>query len=60
MLGPGERLELWADFSQYPVGSESTLVSLPFDAGAMGGGRMGGGMMGSGCRVCPTAPGFLF
>lgn len=57
MLGPGERLELWADFSQYPVGSESTLVSLPFDAGAMGGGRMGGGMMGSGAGL-PNGAGF--
>lgn len=46
MLGPGERIELWADFSNYPVGSETALVSLPFDAGMMGGGRMGGGMMG--------------
>ena len=43
MLGPGERLELWADFSKYPVGSELYLMSLPFDAGAMGGGRMGAG-----------------
>ena len=57
MLGPGERLELWADFSQYPVGSEFTLVSLPFDAGAMGGGRMGGRMMGSGAEL-PNGAGF--
>jgi FtsP/CotA-like multicopper oxidase with cupredoxin domain len=57
MLGPGERLELWADFSQYPVGSELTLASLPFDAGAMGGGRMGRGMMGSG-TVLPNGAGF--
>ena len=48
MLGPGERLELWADFSRYPVGSEAALVSLPFEGGMMGGGRMGGGMMGGG------------
>jgi FtsP/CotA-like multicopper oxidase with cupredoxin domain len=46
MLGPAERLELWVDFSRYPVGSETALVSLPFDAGAMAGGGMGGGMMG--------------
>jgi len=46
MLGPGERIELWADFSSYPVGSETALVSLPFDAGMMGGGGMGRGMMG--------------
>lgn len=57
MLGPGERLEVWADFSQYPVGSESALVSLPFDAGAMGGGRMGGGMMGSAAGL-PNGAGF--
>ena len=57
MLGPGERLELWADFSQYPVGSEATLLSLPFDAGAMGGGRMGGGMMGSTAGL-PNGAGF--
>jgi FtsP/CotA-like multicopper oxidase with cupredoxin domain len=32
MLAPGERLELWADFGERPVGSETSLVSLPFDA----------------------------
>ncbi|UCD82255.1 MAG: multicopper oxidase family protein [Desulfobacterales bacterium] len=61
MLGPGERLELWADFSRYPVGSESTLVSLPFDAGAMAGGRMGGGMMGrmmGSAAALPNGAGF--
>ena len=52
MLGPGERLELWADFSRYPVGSELALVSLPFDAGAMGGGMMGSG------AVLPNGAGF--
>jgi FtsP/CotA-like multicopper oxidase with cupredoxin domain len=57
LLGPGERLELWADFSKYPVGSELTLVSLPFDAGAMGGGMMKRGMMGSG-TVLPNGAGF--
>jgi FtsP/CotA-like multicopper oxidase with cupredoxin domain len=46
-LGPGERLELWVDFSSYPVGYETMLVSLPFDAGVAGG-PMGGGMMGGG------------
>ena len=63
MLGPGERLELWADFSKYPVGSETALVSLPFDAGALAGGRRGGGMMGGmmGSRLpCRTAPVFRF
>ncbi len=43
MLGPAERIELWADFSRYAVGTETALVSLPFDAGMMGGGMMGGG-----------------
>ncbi|MCF8078020.1 MAG: multicopper oxidase domain-containing protein [Desulfobacterales bacterium] len=44
-LAPGERIELWADFSSGPVGYETALVSLPFDAGAAGGGGMGRGMM---------------
>ena len=51
MLGPGERIELWADFSSYSVGSETALVSLPFDAGVTGGGRRGRGMMGSGAAL---------
>jgi len=40
MLGPGERIELWADFSGLLVGTERTLQSLEF-SGAEGGG-MGG------------------
>jgi FtsP/CotA-like multicopper oxidase with cupredoxin domain len=44
-LSPGERLEIWADFSDSPVGFETSIISLPFDAGGMGGGRMGRGMM---------------
>jgi FtsP/CotA-like multicopper oxidase with cupredoxin domain len=51
MMGPGERLELWVDFSRYPVGSETALISLPFDGGMPGGGRMGRGMMGSGAAL---------
>ncbi len=46
-LAPGERVEVWADFSGRTTGSEMRLVSLPFsgfDSG--GGGMMGGGMMG--------------
>ena len=52
MLAPGERIDLWLDFSGRPVGSELVLYSLPF-RGAMppmyermrkGGGMMGGGM----------------
>jgi FtsP/CotA-like multicopper oxidase with cupredoxin domain len=48
MLGPAERVELWADFSRYPVGARTALVSLPFDTGMMGGGMRGGGRMGRG------------
>ncbi|MGZ9165615.1 MAG: multicopper oxidase family protein [Anaerolineales bacterium] len=43
-MGPGERVELWADFSGRSVGSEMKLVSLPFTD--FSGGMMGGGMMG--------------
>lgn len=62
MLAPGERLDVWADFSGRPKGSELTMRSLPFSGvvpmmtehrmgrgrrGGMGG-RMGGmGMMGA-------------
>jgi FtsP/CotA-like multicopper oxidase with cupredoxin domain len=35
MLSPGERIELWADFSSRPAGAELTLQSLVF-AGAEG------------------------
>jgi len=44
-LGPGERLEIWVDFSDRPVGFKTALISLPFDPGGTGGGRMGRGMM---------------
>jgi len=55
MLAPGERLELWADFSGHVVGDELKLISqafsgaeglVPASGGAMGG-MMHGGMMGS-------------
>ena len=53
-LAPAERIDLWLDLSDRPVGTEMVLRSLPF-AGAesgmmMGGGMsrgMGGGMMGT-------------
>jgi FtsP/CotA-like multicopper oxidase with cupredoxin domain len=46
-LAPGERVELWADFSGRTMGSEMRLVSLPFSGfSSSGGGMMGGGMMG--------------
>ena len=57
MLGPAERLELWVDFSRYPVDSETALISLPFEGGMLGGGRMGRGMMGSGAAL-PNGAGF--
>ncbi len=41
-LAPGERVELWADFSGR-TGSEMRLVSLPFSGFSSGGGMMGGG-----------------
>ena len=41
-LAPGERIELWADFSDSPLGFETGLVSLPFDPGASGRGMMMG------------------
>ena len=43
-LAPGERVELYADFSADPVGTQRRLVSLAFE----GGGRGMGGMMGGG------------
>ena len=56
-LSPGERLEIWADFSDSPVGFETSIISLPFDAGAMGGGRMGRGrMMGGRMGQNPSLP----
>jgi FtsP/CotA-like multicopper oxidase with cupredoxin domain len=58
MLGPGERLELWADFSRHTVGSETSLISLPFDGGMLGGGRMGRGMMGGGGYALPNGAQF--
>ncbi|MEQ1636790.1 MAG: multicopper oxidase domain-containing protein [Methylococcales bacterium] len=57
MLAPGERRELWVDFSDKALNTELTLRSKPFEAsspgGMMGGmGNMGGmgrrGMMGMG------------
>jgi FtsP/CotA-like multicopper oxidase with cupredoxin domain len=61
MLAPGERIDLWLDFSGHAVGSELVMYSLPYE-GAMppkmeaqrlgkkssGGMGMGGEMMGGG------------
>ena len=44
-LAPGERIELWTDFSDNSMGYETEIISLPFDAGATGGTRRGRGMM---------------
>ncbi|CAB5159773.1 Multicopper oxidase [Olavius algarvensis associated proteobacterium Delta 3] len=49
LIGPGERLDVWADFTRYAEGTGPNLISGGFDAGTagtMGGGRMGRGMMG--------------
>lgn len=65
MLAPGERLELWMDFSGRAIGTELTLRSLQFSAtghggmGMMGGmhrGMMGGGMMGGGMMSVSALP----
>jgi FtsP/CotA-like multicopper oxidase with cupredoxin domain len=49
MLAPGERLELWMDFSGRAIDTELTLRSIPFDASTHGGGMgMMGGMRGRG------------
>jgi FtsP/CotA-like multicopper oxidase with cupredoxin domain len=48
MLMPGERVDLWVDFSTL-AGKQVILKSLSFDPGGMmGGGGMGGGGMGGG------------
>jgi FtsP/CotA-like multicopper oxidase with cupredoxin domain len=45
-LSPGERLDIWADFSEDPVGFKTAMTSLPFDGGTTGRGMMmGRGMM---------------
>ncbi|PWD97510.1 bilirubin oxidase [Marinilabilia rubra] len=54
MLAPGERVEIWKDFSDFKPNDNVTLESLAFNSGTsmgrMGGGgmmgNMGGGMMG--------------
>ena len=47
MLAPGERVELWADFS---ARQDAKLISLAFETGSAGG-MMGGGMMGGGSNL---------
>jgi FtsP/CotA-like multicopper oxidase with cupredoxin domain len=45
MLAPGERLDIWADFSQLKVGTEISLKSLAFSGAENVGGSAMGGMM---------------
>lgn len=52
MLAPGERVELWMDFSGK---QDVKLVSLQFDAGGTNG-MMGGGMMGGGSNLPNGSP----
>jgi len=61
MLGPGERVDLWADFSNYESGSEISLKSLYFpdsSSGFAGGMMRGRGMRGMHRReVSPSGGG---
>ncbi len=63
MLAPGERIEIWKDFSPMHTDDKVRLQSLPFNDGTsigMGGGMMGDGMMGDGMmgggRMQATGP----
>jgi FtsP/CotA-like multicopper oxidase with cupredoxin domain len=51
MLAPAERVELWADFSNQPIGTERALQSLSFAGDMVMGGMMDGGMMDSMMRT---------
>jgi len=60
MLGPGERLDVWADFTKYAVGDKISLISRSFDdsgPGMMGRGHMGRGMMGNN-EIIPNGASF--
>ncbi len=59
-LGPGERVEVWTDFSNRRVGSELKLKSLAFSGAESGmmGGMMGGGMMGGANTTLPNGAEF--
>ncbi|CAA9891787.1 Bilirubin oxidase [Candidatus Methylobacter favarea] len=57
MLAPGERLEVWMDFSKRAPGAELSLRSLKFDIAAHGGmGMMGMGMMRGGMMAVSSLP----
>ncbi len=45
VLGPGQRLDIWADFRRHPVGKKITLRNLSYSAAMAGTDMMGGGMM---------------
>ncbi len=47
MLAPGERVDVWADFSKLKVGTQLALNSLAFSGAENVGGSSMGGMMGS-------------
>jgi FtsP/CotA-like multicopper oxidase with cupredoxin domain len=47
MLAPGERIDVWADFSKLKVGTEISLDSLVFSGAENVGGSSMGGMMNS-------------
>jgi FtsP/CotA-like multicopper oxidase with cupredoxin domain len=61
MLMPGERVDIWADFSQL-ANKQVILRSLSFDpmGGMMGAGGMGGGMGGGGMIPSSLANGAAF
>jgi len=67
MLMPGERVDIWADFTS-ALGKQVILRSLSFDpgggmmggGGGMGGGGMGGGGMGGGMMGSSLANGAAF
>lgn len=42
MLGVAERVDLWVDLKDQPVGTEVVMKSMPFSAGMMNRGMMGG------------------
>jgi FtsP/CotA-like multicopper oxidase with cupredoxin domain len=48
MLAPGERIDIWADFSKLKIGTEISLNSLAFSGAENVGGSNMGGMMSSG------------
>jgi FtsP/CotA-like multicopper oxidase with cupredoxin domain len=59
VLGPGERIELWADFVGRKVGTELRLQSLPFFGGEVGMmGMMGRGRMMGGGSALPNGSEF--